>query len=643
MANRTVTAELEMKGRDSTGPAFKSVAARMGQMEKQFSRFNQTAAAFNARVSQIERTATAMNRVQKASTQMQAATESKASMFATSIKGLSVLAAGSVLKDAVVSFADMERHMTRIGITAEASKEEVTGATQEVKRLSMQLGYGSFEPAITALDTLVSSGMSLKEAMAFLPSVMATAQASGAATEDIANSGLKAASAFKIQAEDLQTAFDHMAYSGKLGQFELKDMSLYLPKLATSFATLGYEGQGGLDRLLAIMQVIRGRSGTAENAAANATDLFGKIYSPETINKFRKLGVDLNKELKKAKANGEDLMFAFARLTRETVHGDLSKLPQLFQNQEARLAITALIEDLQKAQDQVDALNSKQVKGTVLRDVNTVLGDTQTKLDRLSLSWDNFLKSVGAAASGPAGYLMDSVTGALTDGQAISLGLDRLGYSKVGKMAWLARHNGPQGDPYEINKAKYAGDPTNPDYQAARLADIYNEGRGRKYAAGSSAAGAGEAVDMINGIPVPTARPIDGTPRMMDDATKVFIEATIRREAQLNSYAVVPNSENPTTMSPNNPAAIMQSYWDAVDLEEKSQKAGNTFSDSAGSGLLDRAAEAGSAFGRAAADAFNGAIRGIQTTFISPPGNQGVNADVGRPGTVTGPAKFGRN
>ncbi len=48
--------------------------------------------------------------------------------------------------------------------------------------------------------------------------------------------------------------------------------------------------------------------------------------------------------------------------------------------------------------------------------------------------------------------------------------------------------------------------------------------------------------------------------------------------------------------------------------------------------------KAGSAFGRAAADAFNGAIRGIQSTFISPPENAGVNADVGRPRSVTPPA-----
>ncbi|MCZ7932183.1 hypothetical protein O9X90_07650 [Agrobacterium leguminum] len=46
MTNRKIRAELEIEGKDKTSPAIRSVATRMGQIERQMSRFNKTAAGF---------------------------------------------------------------------------------------------------------------------------------------------------------------------------------------------------------------------------------------------------------------------------------------------------------------------------------------------------------------------------------------------------------------------------------------------------------------------------------------------------------------------------------------------------------------------------------------------------------------------
>ncbi len=102
MTNRKVTAELEMKGKDATGPMWKSVAMRMGQIEKQMGRFNQTAAAFNSKIQRIDQATKGFDRVSRG---MQANSE----MMVGSLKALGTIAAGSYVKDAVMSFAELER------------------------------------------------------------------------------------------------------------------------------------------------------------------------------------------------------------------------------------------------------------------------------------------------------------------------------------------------------------------------------------------------------------------------------------------------------------------------------------------------------------------------------------------------------
>ncbi|MGO7903016.1 hypothetical protein ACC719_37285, partial [Rhizobium ruizarguesonis] len=76
--------------------------------------------------------------------------------------------------------------------------EQTKAAFQNLQQVTKQFAM-PLDDGIRALDTLVSSGISMQDAMAFLPSVLATAQASGSATEDIANTAIKASGALKIQ------------------------------------------------------------------------------------------------------------------------------------------------------------------------------------------------------------------------------------------------------------------------------------------------------------------------------------------------------------------------------------------------------------------------------------------------------------
>lgn len=435
---RTVEAQLRISAVDKTGQVFKSVAGKMGE---------------------INRRADALNRQQSALARGSQAAYGAMLRYAAP----AALAYGA--KRAVTDFAAVERQMTRIGITANASVEETNAAFTRLQDISKQVAL-PVDGAITALDTLVASGLDLKEAMDFLPSVLKTSQASGAATEDIANTAIKAASALKLETSQMQHAFDIMVAGGKAGQFELKDMATYIPDLANSFSSLGYTGEDGLKKLVSILQTIREDTGSASSAATYAQNVFGKIYSQDTATKFSKMGIDLRKELDAARKNGEDTVAAFVRISKEAIDGDLSKLPLLFTDEQFRLGMQSLMTSADSYEKFLKTVNSSEVDGTVFRDLARVTGDTQSSIDKLSSSWDKLMNSIGKGVARPAIPVMDAISKDVDYGDAVRSSLKDQGKGYWATETWMAM-NLPFGSfshSADADKLALAGGYRDPDF-----------------------------------------------------------------------------------------------------------------------------------------------------------------------------------
>jgi TP901 family phage tail tape measure protein len=379
---REVEARLKLSAVDRTAKAFDAVSRRLNDVQRKTGAVNRAQAA-------LERSA-------------------GASMLAVGrVLGPAALAYGGTR--AIKDFALFERQMSRIGITAGITVEETKKAGEALQGLATQTAL-PLESVMAGLDTLVASGQSLEEAMAFLPAVLNTAQATGAATEDIANTALKSASALGLQASEMQDAFDIMVAGGKAGQFELKDMAAYIPGLANSFATLGYSGQDGLKQLIALLQTIREDTGSAEAAATQAQNIFGKMYAGQTATAFKKFGIDLRKEMEAAKASGEGAVDAFVRLSKEAVKGDLTKLPLLFTDQEFRLGMQSMMTSTDSVKRFLEIMNGAQVQGTVGRDVKRIADDVEGSIQRMSTSLDTLMKSVGGVIATPAADVMDNLS-----------------------------------------------------------------------------------------------------------------------------------------------------------------------------------------------------------------------------------------
>lgn len=378
--SRILEAEARITARDATGGIFAQIAAKLRGLEG----------------------------VQKGTNDRMLAASSGLASRIGAIVGPAAI--GALAVKGVTTFADFERRMARVGITADASQASVKKASDEVQQLALQVAIPA-DKAVDALDALVAQGRSLPEAMAFLPSVVKTAQAAGAETKDIATTAGAIGDQMAITSDRMQSAFDILVAAGKAGKFELKDMARYLPALAPLAASVGMKGEEGLRKLAATAQVVRNQTGTAEEAAGSLQNIFAKMESEETTKKFAKFGVDLRKEMAQARKEGKDLLAFFVELSDKALKGDLSKVPQLFSDMEFARGMRALLSQKGAVDELVKSL--RNVDGSALKDLNRILGDTRSQIDRAKEGWDLLLRRLGEKLAPGAVQVLDALNNQL--------------------------------------------------------------------------------------------------------------------------------------------------------------------------------------------------------------------------------------
>jgi len=146
-----------------------------------------------------------------------------------------------------------------------------------------------------------------------------------------------------------------------------------------------------------MLQVIRAGTGTAEEAAASAQNIFAKMESEETAKKFSKFGIDLRKEMEKARKEGKDLLSVFVELSDKALKGDLSKLPQLFTDMEFARGMRALLGGWSKVAELQAQI--AQSSGTVQRNLDRIANDSKSGLDRLKEGYDRATDAAGRLAA----------------------------------------------------------------------------------------------------------------------------------------------------------------------------------------------------------------------------------------------------
>ncbi len=130
------------------------------------------------------------------------------------------------------------------------------------------------EDIAAGMSAFVSKTGDLKTAVDNMSNFSIVAQATGASVEDVASAAADLSSKFDLKKpEEMANALAALAFQGKAGAFELKDMAAQFPKIGAAASRFGLKGAGGVQELGGLAQIARTSVGGkgAEGAAAAGT------------------------------------------------------------------------------------------------------------------------------------------------------------------------------------------------------------------------------------------------------------------------------------------------------------------------------------------------------------------------------------
>jgi TP901 family phage tail tape measure protein len=307
--------------------------------------------------------------------------------------------------------ARFELILSDIGKTANIGQGELKALSGELLRLSgRNLTNLSPEKLAAGIQDLVAQGLELKDAVASMESLGKVATATNSDLLDVTKTGFQLQNALKIRPTELKATFDALAFAGKQGAFELRDMAQYMPTIAAAAGSLGIQGQKGAVSLAAMMQMVRKDAPDAGQAATRLTDAMLKLTAPDAVKRFAKFGVNIEQVLNDAKAKGINPMEAALDQLQKVTGGDVFKLSQIFGDKEAKLALMSLMKYRKEYEKLKADAGGSAAAGTVDKDFQRSLATFQGTLTSFQNSAQRLGIAVGNALLPPLTRMAEIIT-----------------------------------------------------------------------------------------------------------------------------------------------------------------------------------------------------------------------------------------
>lgn len=349
------------------------------------------------------------------------------------------------VKSVVNPTAAFETKLLDIAQKADLSDSAMVQLGGSLRKLAKDVGRGAGDMA-GGMDTLLGMGLDKDKALGVLPTIAKAATAYGADIVDLSKASMASLDNLKVRVDEFPKALDAMARAGKEGAFELNDMARYMPTLASLGQTLKLKGVAGVSEIASALQVIRKGAGTSEEAATRLSDVFGKITSEETKKKFKKLGVNIQGDLKKAQAQAEKTGKPFSAIDfivgslNKALKGDIGRIGEIFQDKEARLGAIALMEYYKEFQHIREAAN--KASGEVERDYARRAGTFAAASARFRGAAEELGIALGSRVLPSLTTFMSSISGILnTLDERVSV-FDKMGKAISGFMSGLGFGDG---------------------------------------------------------------------------------------------------------------------------------------------------------------------------------------------------------
>ena len=214
------------------------------------------------------------------------------------------VAMGAPVVQSVRLAAGHEDRMRDIAITGDFSAKEEAQVGAAVRESALKWNQTQAEVA-QGVSVLVAGGIqSAKELANYAPLMAKMATATRSSMDNLGSVALALKDNLGITAAGFDGAMNMLAYAGKRGQFEIRDMAKWVPSIAPSFQSLGVTGKEAVAEIGAALQIARKGAGSNDEAANNFRNFLQKITAPDTIKDFAKAGIDLKGSMMNLRSQG---------------------------------------------------------------------------------------------------------------------------------------------------------------------------------------------------------------------------------------------------------------------------------------------------------------------------------------------------
>ncbi|MBK5549325.1 phage tail tape measure protein [Pseudomonas sp. TH03] len=218
--------------------------------------------------------------------------------------GAAVVGVGAMAVPTKVS-ADFGAIVRDIAIKAGiANKPQEQEMSRKIIDTSRDTGMARNDVA-DVINQLVGAGMDLSKALEYAPVAAKFVVGQGSSGVDTAKMINALGQNAKItDAKQMQQALEAIAYQGQAGSFEASDMAKWFPELLANMGSIGITGMDAVTQLGAMLQVQMKTAGSSDEAANNLKNWMGKIGSTDTVQAYKKAGIDYKGSMQTGLQNG---------------------------------------------------------------------------------------------------------------------------------------------------------------------------------------------------------------------------------------------------------------------------------------------------------------------------------------------------
>jgi TP901 family phage tail tape measure protein len=199
------------------------------------------------------------------------------------------------------SFQDGLRDISITGGFSDAQEARLGKAARDAARQFNQMQ----EDVVRGMAVLTAGGMDSADKLARYAPIMSKAStATRASMDDLGKVALALNDNLKVGEDGFEGALNMLAYAGKRGQFEIRDMAKWVPALSPMLESLGVVGPQAVAEMGAALQIARKGAGSNDEAANNYRNFLQKVTSPDTLKDFQRAGIDLKASMLNLRAQG---------------------------------------------------------------------------------------------------------------------------------------------------------------------------------------------------------------------------------------------------------------------------------------------------------------------------------------------------